>query len=184
MAPTVYGTGSGLFNKHSTQIPAFVSVALDRGRAAVIGDGKGTWDHVHVDDLASLYEVIALKALDDKGAGLPWGKKGIIFASHGRHSWGGIARGVARACFEAGLLPDAEAVDQLGLAEATKVFAESYLGEEDETMVELGLASSAQTIPTVALGLGWKPVRGEEDWNRGFREEVDVVVAGRREKGR
>ncbi|KAK5631072.1 hypothetical protein RRF57_006787 [Xylaria bambusicola] len=180
MAPTIYGVGSGLFRKHSIQIPAFVATALDRGRAVVIGDGRGEWDHVHVQDLAALYEILALKALDG-GEALPWGKKGIIFASVGRHSWGEIARGVAQACHEVGVLPDLP-VENLSLADGTRLFAKSYLGEADELLVELGLASSGRTVPTVARSLGWKPVRGEEDWERGFRDDVEAVLKERREK--
>ncbi|KAI1131226.1 NAD dependent epimerase/dehydratase family protein-like protein [Nemania abortiva] len=183
MAPTIYGVGTGLFNKHSVQIPAFIATALDHGRAVMIGDGEGRWDHVHVVDLATLYELLALPALDAGGQGLPRGKKGIIFASHGRHSWGGIARGVARACHEVGVLPD-DKVESLSLSEATKLFGASYLAEADEAMVELGLASCAQTIPTVARRLGWKPVCGDDAWERGFRDDVDAILRERREKGR
>ncbi|KAI1305665.1 NAD dependent epimerase/dehydratase family protein-like protein [Xylaria venustula] len=183
MAPTIYGMGSGLFNKRSVQIPAFIATSLDRGRAVVIGDGEGEWDHVHVQDLAALYEILALQVLENKGKDLPWGKKGIIFAGAGRHSWNDVARGVARACYEAGVLPDV-AVEHLSLADAARLFAEAYLGEADELLVELGLACSARTIPTVARGLGWKPVRGHEDWERGFRYDVDAVLEKRRQKGR
>ncbi|RWA11511.1 hypothetical protein EKO27_g3622 [Xylaria grammica] len=182
MAPTVYGVGSGLFNRRSVQIPAFIATSLDRGRAVVIGDGKGEWDHVHVQDLAALYEILAVRALG-KGEGLPWGKKGIIFAAAGRHSWGEIARGVARACCEAGALPDLP-VENLSLADAARLFPEAYLGEADELMVELGLASTGRTIPTVALGLGWKPARGKEEWEQGFDNDVEAVLNERREKGR
>ncbi|KAI1745990.1 NAD dependent epimerase/dehydratase family protein-like protein [Xylaria scruposa] len=183
MAPTIYGVGSGLFNKRSMQIPAYIATALDHGRAVVIGDGEGVWDHVHVQDLAALYEILALRVLEKRGDDLPRGRKGIIFASAGRHSWGDVARGVAQACYEAGALPDVK-VDSLGLAEATKLFAESYLGDADETLVEMGLASSAQTIPTIALRLGWRPARGDEDWHRGFRDDVDAMLENRREKGK
>ncbi|GAP90577.1 putative NAD dependent epimerase dehydratase family protein [Rosellinia necatrix] len=181
MPPTIYGVGSGMFNKRSIQIPAFVTTALDNGRAVMIGDGEGIWDNVHVQDLAALYEIVALRALDGDGKGLPWGRKGIIFASNGRHSWGDIAQRVAHACQEAGALPDA-IVESLGLTEATKLFVRSYLGEADEMMVELGLASSAKTIPTVALSLGWKPARGEAEWRQGFRDDVDIILKERRDK--
>ncbi|KAI0205141.1 NAD dependent epimerase/dehydratase family protein-like protein [Astrocystis sublimbata] len=181
MAPTIYGVGSGLFNKHSIQIPAYVATALDHGRAVVIGDGQGSWDHVHIQDLAELYEILALRVLDKGGVGLPWGKRGIIFASEGRHTWGDVVGGVAQACYEVGVLPDAS-VENMGLADATSLFSRSYLGEADEMMVELGLASSGQTIPTVALGLGWKPTRGDGDWQHGFRDDVDAVLKERQEK--
>ncbi|KAI0490502.1 NAD dependent epimerase/dehydratase family protein-like protein [Xylaria cf. heliscus] len=181
MAPTVYGVGSGHFNKRSVQVPAFVATALDHGRAVVIGNGEGVWNHVHVQDLAALYEILALRVLDGKGADLPSGKKGIIFATAGQHTWSDIARGVARAGHEAGVLPD-DKVDNLPLPEATKKFAESFLGVPDETLVEMGLASSGLTTPTVALGLGWKPVRGDDAWQKGFRDDVDAMVKARRAK--
>jgi nucleoside-diphosphate-sugar epimerase len=184
MAPTIYGVGSGLFNKRSIQIPAYVAVALDRGRAVMIGDGEGMCDHIHVQDLAALYEILAVRILEEKEEErdlLPWGKRGIIFAGNGRHSWGDIARGVARACHEAGALPDAT-VESVGLAEATKLFAELYLGEADEMLVELGLASNGKTISTVAERLGWKPTRGKDAWEQGFRDDVDAVLKERREK--
>lgn len=180
MAPTIYGVGSGLFNKRSIQIPAFAATALDNGRPVVVGDGKGEWDNVHVQDLAALYEILAIRALEG-GEDLPWGKKGIIFAAVGRFSWGEVARRVARACHDAGVLPDLP-VESLSLAEGTKLFAESYLGEADELLVELGLASTGRTIPTVARSLGWKPARGQEDWERGFRDDVDAVLEERRNK--
>ncbi|KAI1425913.1 NAD dependent epimerase/dehydratase family protein-like protein [Xylaria sp. FL1777] len=182
MAPTIYGVGTGLFNKRSVQIPAFAATALDYGRAVVLGDGEGEWDNVHVQDLAALYEILALRALE-KGKDLPWGKKGIIFASVGRFTWGDVARGVARACLEAGVLPDVP-IQHLSLADGARIFAESYLGEADELLVEVGLASTGKTIPTVARGLGWKPVRGKEEWDKGFRYDVDAVLKERREKGR
>ncbi|KAI1354846.1 NAD dependent epimerase/dehydratase family protein-like protein [Xylaria sp. FL0043] len=182
MAPTIYGVGTGLFNKRSVQIPAYIATSLDRGRAVVIGDGKGEWDNVHVQDLAALYEILALRALDG-GGDLPWGRKGIIFAGVGRFSWNDVARGVARACFEAGVLPDVP-VEHLSLADATRLFAEAYLGEADGLLVELGLACSASTVPSVAKSLGWKPVRGKEDWGKGFRSDVDAVLKERREEGR
>ncbi|KAI1360273.1 NAD dependent epimerase/dehydratase family protein-like protein [Xylaria arbuscula] len=183
MAPTIYGVGSGLFNKRSIQIPAFAATALDRGRAVVLGDGKGEWDNVHVQDLAALYEILAVKALEGGGRELPYGKKGIIFASVGRFSWGDVARGVARALHEAGELPD-QTVESVSLAEGTKLFADAYLGEADEVLVELGLASAGRTIPTVARRLGWKPVRGQGDWESGFRDDVAVVLEERRDKSR
>ncbi|KAI0399296.1 hypothetical protein F4802DRAFT_603098 [Xylaria palmicola] len=192
MAPTIFGVGSGLFNKHSIQIPALVAAALAHGRAVVFGDGEGVWDHVHVQDLAALYEILALRALDDNDdddeaaaarEDLPRGKKGIVFAGAGRHSWNDVARGVARAAHAAGALPDTR-VDRLGVAGAVRVLAAAFPLMAHEVIVDLGLASNVRTVATVARRLGWRPARGEEAWEQGFREEVDHALRERREKGR
>ena len=50
----------------------------------MVGDGKGVWDHVHIADLARLYEIVLLTMIDG-GKGLPFGKQGIIFSAAGRH---------------------------------------------------------------------------------------------------
>lgn len=44
MSPTIYGRGTGIFNKSSIQVPAFVSVALEQGQAIIVGEGKGEWE--------------------------------------------------------------------------------------------------------------------------------------------
>ncbi|KAI1266050.1 NAD dependent epimerase/dehydratase family protein [Xylariaceae sp. FL1019] len=179
MAPMIYGVGTGLFNKRSVQIPAFIHTALDNEQAVVIGEGVGSFDHVHVQDLAELYEILAVKILEGNGKELPSGKKGIIFSSNGHDSWVNIAKQVAQACHAAGLLSNTD-VKHVGLSEGARLFTQSYLGgEADEMMVELGLASNSRTVPAVARRLGWKPVRGEEDWKRGFTDDVAAVLQER-----
>lgn len=46
MSPTIYGIGSGEWNKSSIQIPGYVKAALSQGQAMVAGEGKGEWDNV------------------------------------------------------------------------------------------------------------------------------------------
>jgi nucleoside-diphosphate-sugar epimerase len=97
MPPLVFGKGKGLFNRTSVQIPVYVEAALKYAQAVVIGDGKGELDHVHVEDLASLYAIIVNETLEDGGTRLPQGKKAIVFASNGRHTWEEVAQRVAHA---------------------------------------------------------------------------------------
>lgn len=85
MPPTVYGRGSGFFKRHSIQLPFTVAHAIDQERPEYIGDGSGTVGYVHIDDLASLYEIVLCKALD--GAALPSGRKGIYFSNTGAFTW-------------------------------------------------------------------------------------------------
>lgn len=173
MSPTIYGRGTGVFNQSSIQVPAFVQVALTQGQATVVGEGKGEWDNVHVEDLAELYALVLLSVLSpEAGASLPTGKKGIIFSGSRRHHWIDIAAGVGRAAHQRGLIPSAE-VKHISLAEGAKVFPQG-----SELRVELSTCSFSRTESEVARRvLGWKPQRGEEAWERGFGEEVDAYVA-------
>ncbi|KAH6900619.1 NAD dependent epimerase/dehydratase family protein [Thelonectria olida] len=167
MSPTIYGVRSGLFNTASIQIPTYIRSALNHGCATVVGEGKGVWDRVHVQDLADLYEIVAARILERGGEGVPTGKRGIIFSGNGRHSWADIAQSVA------GL--QSNQVDSINLAQAVKIIA-SYLDRVDESMVEVGLSSNSRTVSSVARTLGRKPTRGEKAWNRGFHDDLKAVL--------
>lgn len=174
MSPTIYGVGTGLFNKASIQVPACVRTALMGGRSVAIGEGAGIWDHVHVEDMAALYRVVVEDIVDRGGEGVPTGKKGILFCANGRHSWREVAQGVADALFEAGKIEDRTVVS-VGLADAAKVSA-AVNGMSDEDMIEAGIASNSRTAASVGRKLGWVPTRGEEFWKKTFHDDVRMVL--------
>ncbi|OTA58351.1 NAD dependent epimerase/dehydratase family protein [Hypoxylon sp. EC38] len=169
MSPTIFGFGTGLFNKLSIQLPTLVRAFLRNKRAVVLDDGKRMWDHVHVEDLAELYLLIVKRILEQGGEGLPTGKKGIIFSSNGRHSWLEVSQGIADACYEEGQLADRQ-VQSVGIQEMAK------LSVWEEDIAELSVGSDSKTIPSVARSLGWKPTRGDEAWKREFRDVVKAVL--------
>ena len=173
MPPLVFGVGTGLFNKISVQIPTYIRGALSHGRAVVVGDGNGVMDHVHVEDLAELYTIAVLDVLDNGGKSLPTGKEGIIFSGNGRHTWMEVAQGVADVLYEEGKIRERQ-VESVGLAEGTEIL--HLLGWRDDMITELGLSSTARTVPTLARRLGWKPTRGKEAWRKAFREDVKAVL--------
>ncbi|OJD34992.1 nad dependent epimerase dehydratase family protein [Diplodia corticola] len=180
MPPLVWGRGTGTGKRESTQVPAYVRVAARRGRAVVMGDGRGEWDHVHVEDLGGLYRLVVEAIVaggGGAGAGVPVGEEGVVFAADGRQSWREVAEAVGEVGVAEGRLRDA-GVDEVSVGEGTRLFAEAYLGEGvDEEMVELGLASHGRTVPSVARSLGWKPTNGgEEAWRRGLREDIKVAL--------
>jgi nucleoside-diphosphate-sugar epimerase len=177
MPPLIFGQGTGLWNQWSIQIPAMIRGALDHGRAIVVGDGHGVWDHVHVVDLAELYTIVALRMLAG-GEGVPTGKRGIIFTGNGRHSWMDISQKVADVLVNEGKIDNRE-VESVSLSEAAQLL--SILDfVRDESMVELGLASNSRTVSTVGRSLGWKPTRGEEAFDKGFKDDVRAVLAQRK----
>ncbi len=56
----IYGVGKGL-NPLSVQIPFLASNALERGVVEIVGKGLNVWSNVHIDDVASLYQLVLEK---------------------------------------------------------------------------------------------------------------------------
>jgi nucleoside-diphosphate-sugar epimerase len=133
MPPTIYGVGTGLFNKLSIQVPTLIRTALKLGHAIVIGEGKGIWDYVHVVDLAKLYELLVLKIITAEE--IPRGEKGIVFAGTGRYQWIELSQGIADALFKLGAIETKE-IEHLDLRTAAE-----KLGSLDLLIAELGFAS-------------------------------------------
>jgi len=95
MSPTIYGVGTGLFNKLSIQIPTLTRTAIKAGQPEVIGQGKAEWDYVHIADLAQLYVLLVRKIV--AGAEIPSGESGILFSATGRYSWLELAQAIGNA---------------------------------------------------------------------------------------
>lgn len=99
----------------------------------MIGDGAGEWDHIHISDLTSLFELVLFKLLN--GEDVPYGKEGLLFAETGRHTWLDISKDIASVGQELKAL-DTEGVRMVSLDEAT---AWSVNGSRQ--VRELGFAS-------------------------------------------
>lgn len=175
MSPTIYGIGSGHFNRLTIQYPAQMRAALKQGKALYIGDGAGQWDYVHVQDLATLYELILVDYVSGRRA-MPVGEKGIIFSETGNFRWKEVAEGIARAGKELGALNETE-VKSVGLYEA----AQAWTGGNTQ-VAELGFASNSRTKAEVAYEvLNWKPTRTKQDWERSFQEEFAEVLKSQKQ---
>ena len=133
MSPLIYGVGTGHFNRLSIQIPTIIRAAMKVQQVEVVGDGKGIWDHVHVVDLAMLYEILVVKILAEEE--ISTGEKGIYFSEDGQHTWREVAEGIADAMY-ARALSKTEAVRSMSLGEG----AERWAGG-DVQVAELGFAS-------------------------------------------
>jgi nucleoside-diphosphate-sugar epimerase len=133
MSPTIYGIGTGLFNKKSIQLPAIIRTAIKKGQVDVVGDGTGAWDAVHIQDLAPLYELLLVKVLQVED--VPSGKQGIFFSETGDFTWMQLAQGLANELHRQGILKTAD-VKHLTLQEA----AEQW-GNGSPQYAELGFAS-------------------------------------------
>jgi nucleoside-diphosphate-sugar epimerase len=133
MSPTIYGVGSGAFNKLSIQVPTMMRSAIKSGQASVIGEGKGIWDYVHVADLARLYELLVLKVISNEQ--VPIGERGILFSAAGRYSWRELSENIAQALFTVGATKT-NSVESMDLEEAAKQYNSPAL-----LYTELGYAS-------------------------------------------
>jgi nucleoside-diphosphate-sugar epimerase len=133
MSPTIFGVGTGHFNKLSIQVPFFMRVAVEAKHAQVIGEGASTWSDIHIDDLSDFYEFLISKILSDED--VPHGKKGIYFTETGEHTWMEVSKAVAKAGLKLGALPTEE-VEKLSLEQA----AEKWVGG-NLMFTELGFAS-------------------------------------------
>lgn len=106
MPPTIYGRGTGFFNQGSMQIPSIIRGAIKAGVPEYVGEGTARLGHVHVTDLALLYELVLSKVLS--GEVIPSGRRGIYFSNTGSHNWLEIATEVGKAGVSLGALKSAE----------------------------------------------------------------------------
>ncbi|KAL5318042.1 hypothetical protein ACEPPN_015146 [Leptodophora sp. 'Broadleaf-Isolate-01'] len=167
MSPTIYGIGTGQFNKLSIQVPSMMRYAIAAGRVEMIGNGEGAWDFVHVEDLAQLYLILLKRVL--AGEEVPVGEKGIMFSASGWYRWRDLAEGIANALVEVGALKTKE-VASISVEEAAK-----WAGGDVFT-AELAFASNSRTVSDIGFSLGWKPVKTEDDFKAHFVEEAKLVV--------
>ncbi|KAI5460982.1 hypothetical protein BGZ63DRAFT_357527 [Mariannaea sp. PMI_226] len=169
MSPTIYGLGSGLFNKISVQIPKAMRTAVRVGRAEVVGAGEAHWNHVHIADLAPLYELLLRSALEGK-EGLAFGEQGIYFCETGEHTWLDLAEGVGKAGFELGVL-QSPMPGRITLEQSAKQW-----GNGSFQVGELGWCSSSRTRAVLSRELGWKPTKTRRDFEENFLEEFKLIL--------
>ncbi|KAF5489037.1 Uncharacterized protein CGCS363_v012707 [Colletotrichum siamense] len=168
MPPTIYGRGKGYFNQGSMQIPSIIRGSIKAGVPLHVGDGTCRLGHVHVTDLALLYELVLSKIL--AGDHIPSGRKGIYFSNTGSHNWLDIARGVGKAGVKLGALKSAEP-KSVSLEEAYTTVLPA-----PPQVVEMNYAANSATKPVLATELGWKPQKTEKDWQESFEEAFQMVL--------
>ena len=169
MSPTIYGLGLGKFNRVTVQYPAQIKSTVKEGIAEYVGHGQGVWDHVHVLDLAELYEIVLLDWVEGQRK-VPVGEKGIVFSETGSARWREVAERIAKAGVEFGKLKTAE-TRSVSLSEA----ARKWVGE-NEQLCEVGLAINSRTRAELGRQLGWRPKKTREDWEQSFRNEFEEVL--------
>lgn len=168
MSPTIYGLGTGGFNRTSIQEPTMIRASLKAGYVAVIGSGAGVWDYVHVVDLVDLYELLLDAILSGKA--IPSGERGIYFSENGRFSWAQMSQSIADALHKADPAFPKE-VKSVSLEEAAKLW-----GGGNVFVTELAFASNSRTKAVLGRELGWTPKFGASDFSGHLEVEVAEVL--------
>ena len=81
----IYGVGTGL-NPNSVQIPFLASNAQESGAVEIVGQGLNVWANVHIEDVASLYQLVL-----EKGPG-----GAFYFAENGEASYADLGQALAQ----------------------------------------------------------------------------------------
>ncbi|OJJ32907.1 hypothetical protein ASPWEDRAFT_174337 [Aspergillus wentii DTO 134E9] len=167
MAPTIFGLGTGPFNRYSMQLPAMIADALKTGICSVVAEGKTVWSHVHIRDLAGLHLTLLRNICAN--VTIPSGRKGIYFCETGEHSYREFAESLAHTGHEMGVFPTRE-VKRITVQEA----ADKWL-YGSASSAELAFASNCRTKAALARKLGWTPLYGGE-WESTFRTELSEFI--------
>lgn len=161
--PTIYGTGAGLFNRRSIQVPNMARSCLLRGYAPVVEAGKSMADNMHIDDFGQLFVLAVGASRDPLKVANPeiFGPHGYFFSEHASHRWADVAKWVAEAAYRQGYVeePRTLVVTQAEVEAIEGVSTHSY-GKNSK-----GVGQRARAL------LGWKP-KGVA-----LRETVEETVA-------
>ncbi|KAL8628589.1 hypothetical protein Q9189_005724 [Teloschistes chrysophthalmus] len=160
MPPTIYGTGTGLFNQTTIQVPTVMRAALKQNQVWQLGGDEVDVQHVHVEDLSDMYVLVAGKVVRGDIKGLVSGEEGIYFAETGQHTWGEFSRGIRDALVELGGIKERE-VKRVGLKEA----ANEWTGGDDW-----------RTDAEASRKLGWQPEKTEKDFQNHYLETAKMVM--------
>lgn len=169
MSPTIFGLGTGLFNKLSIQVPFFIRGAIEAKHAQVIAEGSSVWSDIHIDDLTNMYELLISQILS--GEAIQSGTQGIYFTETGEHSWLEVSKAVAKAGRELGIL-DTEEIQRLSLEEAADKWVDG-----NQVFTELGFASNSRTKSDRFKRLGWTPKVDLGDIQTACLNEFKAVLA-------
>lgn len=133
----IYGVGTGL-NPHSVQIPFLASNAREKGAVEIVGKGLNVWSNVHIEDVASLYQLVL-----EKGPG-----GAFYFAENGEASYADLAQALAQrlALQDVVHLAPEAAAERWGIARAYFSFGSNSRVRARRAREELGWAPRHSSV--------------------------------------
>lgn len=125
----IYGIGKGL-NPNSVQIPFLVANAQEKGAIEIVGEGQNVWSNVHIDDVASLYQLVL-----ERGSG-----GAFYFVENGEASYADLAAALSKRLGLAGVvhLEPEKAAQRWGVARAYFSFGSNSRVRAVRAREELG----------------------------------------------
>jgi nucleoside-diphosphate-sugar epimerase len=133
----IYGVGTGL-NPHSVQIPFLASNAQQKGAVEIVGKGLNVWSDVHIEDVASLYQLVL-----EKGRG-----GGFYFVENGEASYLELATALSQRLGLPGIehLEAEKAAERWGVARAYFSFGSNSRVRAHRAREELGWAPRHSSV--------------------------------------
>lgn len=159
--PTIYGLGTGPFNKHSIQIPGLIRTYVKLGQAGNIGKGLNIWNNVHVEDLADFY-ILLLENIFEGKADVR--KDGWYFAENGQHTLSDLTKKIAEILLKKKLIKTAT------VRELTDDEINKHLG-----ILALFIYTNSRGKAERSRKFAWKPKKG--DIFSSLEEEIDTLIA-------
>ncbi|KZV77138.1 hypothetical protein PENSPDRAFT_645414 [Peniophora sp. CONT] len=155
---------AGIGHRHSQPMPALIMASIARGQGGVVGKGLNVWSHIEVHELAELYNLIIVNALNNDG--FPSGREGIYFGENGSYPMIDACKAYSQALYDAGKgrSPEPESFSQKELEDIG--FLVKYIGASSVCRADRGRA------------LGWKPVLGTDAFLASLKPEVEALLAG------
>ncbi|KAJ7618783.1 NAD(P)-binding protein [Roridomyces roridus] len=160
--PGVYGTPQGILadkgiqNATNAAFDALIRASFKRGAAGIVGEGKNITGHVDVTELGD-FVVLLYDTVVTNSAAVGHGRQGYFFADNGDIPFSEITKAI-----EAGVGPR-RALTQEELEEALpgRPNVQRFFGDNSRSRAEK------------ARALGWKPLKGAEDFLAALKNQVE-----------
>ena len=165
--PTIWGTGQGVFNTHSIQVPGLVKGCIEAKSGLLLEDGVNTWSIIHVADLGAGYLTILKAALDGKLPTDPNGR--YFFAENGEYEQRQVAETVTKLLYERGKV-ESPTPKSLTIEEVQQK------GRGMRNAVHM-TAWNSRSRAVLLRRLGWEAkMGGNKEFLESIKDDVDFVI--------
>ena len=171
--PTIWGTGEGVFNVHSIQVPYYIQGCIDSGECLVLGKGLNTWSLIHVKDLAAGYLTILQAVLDGNIPSNPLDR--YYFCENEEYEQRQVADEVTRLLYERGKVKNPKPKSLVW-----KDIEPEIAGNSNNMIGMTGGNSRSRAV--LLRKLGWSPRKGgSKEFIESIKDDVDYIL-GRHSK--
>ena len=164
--PTIWGTGQGVFNTHSIQVPMLIKGCHELGQGVVLEAGVNTWNIIHVADLSEAYLTILDAALNGKLPSDPNGR--YFFVENGEYEQRQVAEAVTKELYAKGKAKSPT---------PAKFTASDFDSTDKHTRFMRFTATNSRSKAVLVRKLGWEAKRGgNKEFIESIPGEVDYVL--------